>query len=725
MAKESGVVFRIKATDETKQGTQSAKSSFQSFVADVDQLFNGKLSQLGKVISNPWALAGTAIAGTTKVLKELTSVGLDAQRGFEQLQIAFGDSARAVDDMLDSVDRTTLATKDDLESMAKALSQYNYGVEDLQTILQVTADIATTTGKEFGTVQSAVISALQGQSRAIEKLIPDWDSLVTEYGSVEGALQHLGGEYEQTRLKFTSGSISQTLDNMSSSWQNIKENLGQTIVMDIEASGILGVMEGWLHKIEQHTANLASKRELNERWNTINSENPSFSLQTIAGTSNIDEIINAYGKLVNLPEIAGIGSLFKTNMLGNITGWSEYGLKMAEEYKASLAPTGDTTVIEATEAQRKSFFDTMNLLGWKRYDDVTEDDFNNLLSILSLLPDAEQEQYIGTILDYYDAWNLSKNPIAEEEKPKVTVKPQVTSWQKLWTSNAGYVYNATTKKIEQQTGILIRINESRWDSLTESDFNQAINALSSIDDEATAERWASWLSDRYMKWWEYHNEPDHTGEEGWVKDAVTGKWKQSFKVGSRAQQYAYDLQFETPRLSASEHLWNSYQSGMISFDQMMETASNNNISLEGHMDEISAIEQAKEDERFDKTMKTTKDIISGLTNITGILKDGLQAEEVPSLFSSVGGMIGGKLGTIFNVIGGFMGLTMGIASLFDDSKTTTADESVQSQIAQYSGSTVVRINNYFEGSYIVGSGGMQELAMTIRDELTNLEAIAR
>lgn len=420
----ASTVIKIQAKDETKQGIDSATSSFKQFTSSIDSITGGLGSKVTNLLANPWTAVAAGIAATVKITKELWSTGLEATAGYEQLKASFGEYADEVDNMVQSIDKTTLATKDDLEGMAKSLSQYGLSMEGLESTLQTTADIATVTGKSFGTVESAVISAMNGQDKALTKLVPEWETMKETYGSTEEALKHLGEQYSKTRVQFTSGSITQTLDNMSSSWQNIKDNLGQTLVMKIQATGILDTIEEHLARIEFYTG-AGSKINFSAQT-TINEQAYKDALMTISALDRGGKLNSSEQKLLQEAyRIVGEYKVAHPTETGTLTPEQARFNKLKEQAPGVTYMFGGTGV--TTPTGTASVFDTLRPLtaeiltkcAWGKFDQVTAEDWNYVWATISS-SDELWDMWADSAFDYYDAWNLSKVQAPTTTKPGVT-----------------------------------------------------------------------------------------------------------------------------------------------------------------------------------------------------------------------------------------------------------------------------------------------------------------
>lgn len=699
MASKATTTFTIQAEDKTKAGISSAQSSFKEFTSSIDSITGGMASKVANLVTNPWTAAIAVIGTGVTVTKELLTAGLEAEKGALAMKQAWGTASNTISDYIRTIDRTTLATKDDLEGMANSLSQYGLSAEDVKGILQTTADIATKTGISFSSVESAIIDAINGQDDALTKIIPEWEDYKLGAEDAKTGIQNLGTAIHDSALSIQSGSIAQTLDNMSSSWQNIKDNLGQTLVMDIQASGILDTIAGWLERIEENTSKQLQERRVQSFTGSIIDQ---FNTTGTVDWANIskdfdnNDIPLILDYLENHPELYSTTTESVNRIIGGYTTTPDYDTFFANLKKNNTDLWWRTNGVDvlydyykkngADEFFKRRFQDLSKNNGgfqvgvisspWykdeiKKYTTIDEE----YLSFKNYLEDrlANPSNY-GKDGLYITPTTPVENPVETTPKTPKSVSASLSRVEALIKGRETvWDGNQYTEKLSIWENLI----NGNYDAITESDWKAIDNALNSLP-ESDRKIWENDLTG-LRRAWELNQSNNGGGEdkplEGWFLD-TDGVWKNIEEY--EAEQLALQKQAEK--------------------------------------------EKAERDAKILQGIQIATQSINALKSVINTWKDGYQAGDLGSTFSSIGGVVSSispKWGALLSLTGVGVGF---IESLFGDDKDSESSisSSNASQIAQYNGATTIHINNYFEGSYIVGKGGMEELAIILRDELDGL-----
>ena len=700
MASKATTTFTIQAEDKTKAGISSAQSSFKEFTSSIDSITGGMASKVANLVTNPWTAAIAVIGTGVKVTKELWTAGLEAEKGALAMKQAWGTASNTISDYVRTIDRTTLATKYDLEGMANALSQYGLSAEDIKGILQTTADIATKTGISFSSVESAVIDAINGQDEALTKIMPEWEDYKKGAEDAKTGIQNLGTAIHDSTLSIQSGSIAQTLDNMSSSWQNIKDNLAQTLVMNIQASGILDTIARWLERIEENTSKQAQDRRVQSFTGSIVDQfNTSGTVDWANISKDFDnsDIPLILDYLEKHPELYSTTTESVNRIIGGYTTTPDYDTFFANLKKNNTDLWWRTNGVDvlydyykkngADEFFKRRFQDLSKNNGgfkvgvisspWykdeiKKYTTIDEE----YLSFKKYLEDrlANPSNY-GKDGLYITPTTPVETPVENpvETTPKSVsaslsrVEALIKGRETIWDGN----------QYTEKLSIWENLINGNYDAITENDWKAIDNALNSLP-ESDRKIWENDLNG-LRRSWELNKSSNDGGEdnslEGWFLDS-DGVWKNIEEY--EAEQIALQKQAEK--------------------------------------------EKAERDAKILQGIQIATQSINALKSVINTWKDGYQAGDLGSTFSTIGGVVSAmspKWGAILSLTGVGVGF---VESLFGDDKDSESSlsSSNASQIAQYNGATTIHINNYFEGSYIVGKGGMEELAIIMRDELDGL-----
>lgn len=696
MASKATTTFTIQAEDKTKAGISSAQSSFKEFTSSIDSITGGMASKVTNLVTNPWTAAIAVIGTGVKVTKELWTAGLEAEKGALAMKQAWGTASNTISDYVRTIDRTTLATKYDLEGMANALSQYGLSAEDIKGILQTTADIATKTGISFSSVESAVIDAINGQDEALTKIMPEWEDYKKGAEDAKTGIQNLGTAIHDSTLSIQSGSIAQTLDNMSSSWQNIKDNLAQTLVMNIQASGILDTIARWLERIEENTSKQAQDRRVQSFTGSIVDQfNTSGTVDWANISKDFDnsDIPLILDYLEKHPELYSTTTESVNRIIGGYTTTPDYDTFFANLKKNNTDLWWRTNGVDVLyDYYKKNGADEFFK---RRFQDLSKNNGGFQVGVISSPWYKDEIKKYTTIDEEYLSFkkyledrlanpsNYGKDglyitPITPVENPVETTPKSVSaSLSRVEALIKGRETVWDGNQYTEKLSIWENLINGNYDAITESDWKAIDNALNSLP-ESDRKIWENDLNG-LRRSWELNQSNNGGGEdkplEGWFLD-TDGVWKNIEEY--EAEQLALQKQAEK--------------------------------------------EKAERDAKILQGIQIATQSINALKSVINTWKDGYQAGDLGSTFSTIGGVVSAmspKWGAILSLTGVGVGF---VESLFGDDKDSESgiSSSNASQIAQYNGATTIHINNYFEGSYIVGKGGMEELAIIMRDELDGL-----
>ena len=700
MASKATTTFTIQAEDKTKAGISSAQSSFKEFTSSIDSITGGMASKVANLVTNPWTAAIAVIGTGVKVTKELWTAGLEAEKGALAMKQAWGTASNTISDYVRTIDRTTLATKYDLEGMANALSQYGLSAEDIKGILQTTADIATKTGISFSSVESAVIDAINGQDEALTKIMPEWEDYKKGAEDAKTGIQNLGTAIHDSTLSIQSGSIAQTLDNMSSSWQNIKDNLAQTLVMNIQASGILDTIARWLERIEENTSKQAQDRRVQSFTGSIVDQfNTSGTVDWANISKDFDnsDIPLILDYLEKHPELYSTTTESVNRIIGGYTTTPDYDTFFANLKKNNTDLWWRTNGVDVLyDYYKKNGADEFFK---RRFQDLSKNNGGFQVGVISSPWYKDEIKKYTTIDEEYllfkkyledrlaNPSNYGKDglyitPTTPVETPvenpvETTPKSVSASLSRVEALIKGRETIWDGNQYTEKLSIWENLINGNYDAITENDWKAIDNALNSLP-ESDRKIWENDLNG-LRRSWELNKSSNDGGEdnslEGWFLDS-DGVWKNIEEY--EAEQIALQKQAEK--------------------------------------------EKAERDAKILQGIQIATQSINALKSVINTWKDGYQAGDLGSTFSTIGGVVSAmspKWGAILSLTGVGVGF---VESLFGDDKDSESSisSSNASQIAQYNGATTIHINNYFEGSYIVGKGGMEELAIIMRDELDGL-----
>lgn len=146
--------------------------------------------------------AAAALAGITAVLVSGTKAAIDDAAAQRELARQLMISTDASDDQIASVERwiTTQGkllgvADDDLRPALAKLARATYDIGTAQRAVSLAMDISAATGKDLGTVTTALEKAYGGNLSALGKLLPSVRSMIKDGASLEEVMDALGGTF--------------------------------------------------------------------------------------------------------------------------------------------------------------------------------------------------------------------------------------------------------------------------------------------------------------------------------------------------------------------------------------------------------------------------------------------------------------------------------------------------------------------------------------------------
>lgn len=593
-------------------------------------------------------------------------------------------------------------------------------------------------------------------------MVPGLKDLGKEAWASGDAIKYIGDELHDASIQIASGSLSNQLGAIGNSWQQIKENLGTSIVTQIQATGVLDTIASWLEKIEDHTRKQQEASFYEGDWGYIKNQAKAGQFENIneallSGTLSAE----AARAWVNQFEGQIVPFQWQRDTITAIT--------RALEELDKVTAVADKTVDELD----LDFFSIIKQ--WRAVDDPKKMSDAVKEGFLSSL-DVIESGYIAAGADQSRLENLAKLRSNID-----TGAPNVSEWQLFTAATvSGATLRASTKSYEASKSPYTYMLMGDWEMLDQSDFGKAFNAaLLSGNEDAWDEvqtYYDAWLLSKatpaatttttttstvmtYAEHMARRQANDairnrisaqlaaQASEEVYRRDhSILGLAMQDMGLGYEPVGYnrvapSYEAFGISPlwlnglkpsgfKLGVGEELnyWNSGAGrrttgggGINTMEGWFLDANGTWQNVEEYEKEQARIakeEQEAADKRFNDITANIKTVISTLQSVTNIWKDGYQTGDISSTISAVGGAIGGKWGTILSLVGmggSLLSSWLGGGEEVDLSGTTDAD--YQTSLATYNGGLNLTINNNFEGANIVGAGGMEELAMTVQRQI--------
>lgn len=253
----------------------------------------GPMRQLGGTLRGflgpAFALAGAAAAGfAIKLGVEAVQAAIEEEKSVARLKtsldnLALGFAMPVVEDFIDRTQRASGVADQELRPSLASLAQATGNLYDAQRLLNVALDVSAGTGRDLGSVTTALAKAANGQTTSLRRLAPSIDSAVLKTGdltAITGELTRLFGGQAEARANTFAG----TMDRLSVAADELMESFGK---------GFLGAFQDGLGGVDDFMMTL---QDLQPQLESIGR-----TFGTLAGTiGKMSGAIELFAKLTAL-----------------------------------------------------------------------------------------------------------------------------------------------------------------------------------------------------------------------------------------------------------------------------------------------------------------------------------------------------------------------------------------------------------------------------------------
>ena len=253
----------------------------------------GPMRQLGGTLRGflgpAFALAGAAAAGfAIKLGVEAVQAAIEEEKSVARLKtsldnLALGFAMPVVEDFIDRTQRASGVADQELRPSLASLAQATGNLYDAQKLLNVALDVSADTGRDLGSVTTALAKAANGQTTSLRRLAPSIDSAVLKTGdltAITGELTRLFGGQAEARANTFAG----TMDRLSVAADELMESFGK---------GFLGAFQDGLGGVDDFMMTL---QDLQPQLESIGR-----TFGTLAGTiGKMSGAIELFAKLTAL-----------------------------------------------------------------------------------------------------------------------------------------------------------------------------------------------------------------------------------------------------------------------------------------------------------------------------------------------------------------------------------------------------------------------------------------
>lgn len=235
----------IKGKNDISAPLRDAKKDLQGFDSVAQQLG----STLKKAFTVTAIVAG--ISTLTKALAESCKQVAETERKYTQLRLALNDTRGfiSVSNKLDELSRKTGESKEVLESLASELAGMGANSESINDLLEASVALSNVTGKDLNTAYRTLANTFNGQTTALKKMGVNVDDLTDKELAAGGAIDKVIEQYKGLSDAVANDSVYQTIENIGTSLQNIKDSFSSAFLDSITPA--LETIYGWLQKIEE------------------------------------------------------------------------------------------------------------------------------------------------------------------------------------------------------------------------------------------------------------------------------------------------------------------------------------------------------------------------------------------------------------------------------------------------------------------------------------------
>ena len=735
MAQQVSTTVVIQAKNQTQQGISEAKSSFQEFTSSLDSLTGGLGSKITNLLANPWTAVAAGIGVAGKAFKDFTEAGMVANDRLDRLSATLGSKtdAESLIGTIATLSDMSWESRESIEAFATKLAGAGHSAQETQDILTATVDICNVTGRGFSEVGSAIENAFNGKTTTIEKILPSLKELDEDAWKSGDAIKYIGEQLHESSVQIASGSLSNQLGALGNSWERIKENLGGTIVTQIQSSGILDTISAAISNIEKYTDYLANKARAQavlegagaSRGDAMTAKSgvsSDYAWTTSLPYSPYNNTADRLQAANALLDTLSRGDENYTPILNYILEAQNGNIVEAENRWQAIAPlfnqelSINNTRPKTQEELYSDIFTTWNEGVYKNVD-WSKITVGGLDALIEGEPDAVLRAYYESKRSLCNKSASTTTTTTTTGSAVETPSTTVSAWNKLGASE-GYYWNEVTGQIEERESILSRITNNQWDQLTDSDFNKAITALSSIEEGPTRDTWISWLADKYVSYQASKNVATVTRDH-----SILGKSFKDFGLGYEAYQTGAGVPsveavfgVNGPVSLGSEGL----SFGLTDYNDIKE-----DLDQQHQEDQAQAQKEAEERaQQIQSVITAINSVTSSISGLYNVWSNGYQAGDVGSTIGSIGSVVSlfsPLWGAGISAAGGIVGFLEQVFQGGQGEIESSLMEGTSGETAVYNGATTVHINNYFEGAYIVGAGGMTELANIMVEEIEGLQ----
>jgi len=213
----------------------------------------------------------------------------EADRRLRQLKIALDgneESYRKNIELIESLNKVTLASKDDVESLVAELAALGKSDAEIKKIAEAAVNLSNITGQDLNSAFTTINTTYSGTVGRLAQLIPEVKEFTTEQLAAGGAVDLINTKFGDLSKQLAEDDIPQKIKNIQDSWGDLKENLGEAVapLFNPILDGINRIIEGW--------NNAAKAADLHNQYLTAASYSQRIMIQ--------EELVSVYEEQLRL-----------------------------------------------------------------------------------------------------------------------------------------------------------------------------------------------------------------------------------------------------------------------------------------------------------------------------------------------------------------------------------------------------------------------------------------
>jgi len=194
----------------------------------------------------------------------------EGERRANQLKIALDNNKASIDkitNLIDEMRKVSLASKDDIESLVSELAALGKSDQEIDKITRASVYLSNVSGKDLTTAFNMLTSAQNGSIKSLRTYYPEVVALTKEQLAAGDATDGIITKFGELSNKLAENGVSQKLKNLSDSFSDLKENIGEqtTSFFSPIVAGIQTVIDAWNNAYtaqEEYKNNVATIKDV-------------------------------------------------------------------------------------------------------------------------------------------------------------------------------------------------------------------------------------------------------------------------------------------------------------------------------------------------------------------------------------------------------------------------------------------------------------------------------